>query len=71
MAPDASRTGRKKKNIFASKSNGFYDKAPALEQEEEHCEGERGGNNSMTRLRKDPNLVSRLFKREPTGAYNV
>lgn len=58
MAQDAPRTGRKK--LSASKSNGSSDKAPALAQEEEeHCEGERGGNNSMTRLRKDPNLDHR------------
>jgi len=54
MAPDAPRTGRKK--MSASKSNGSSDKAPALEQQEERCEGEIGGNNSMTRLRKYPKL---------------
>lgn len=57
MAPDAPRTGRKK--MSASRSNGSSDKSPAWEQHEECCEGDRDGNNSMTRLRKDPNLDHR------------
>lgn len=57
MAPDAPRTGRKK--MSAARSNGSSDKSPAREQQEECCEGDKGGNNSMARLLKDPNLDHR------------
>ncbi|KAH9322966.1 hypothetical protein KI387_017605, partial [Taxus chinensis] len=50
MAPD-SRPGRKKPSL--SKSNGS---AAERLGSQELCEGEIGGNNSIGRLRKDPNL---------------